>query len=108
MKTYKVLQWVTGGCEAFLAIPFIGGTFVLANWYIPLFVMLGLHIVTLVYVNKEAKIGFQRVGSIFGVITSCIAWIPVVGWLMHSITAIILLISAARKDKDEDEVEVIG
>ncbi|MCF6410085.1 hypothetical protein [Pseudalkalibacillus salsuginis] len=106
MKTYKILQWVTGGCEAFLAIPVIGGTFVLANWYIPLFVMLGLHIVTLVYVNKEAKIGFQRVGSIFGIITSCIAWIPIIGWLMHSITAIILLISAARKDKDE--IEVIG
>lgn len=108
MKTYKILQWITGGCEAFLAIPFIGGTFVIGNAYVPLFVMLALHIVTLAYANKEAKISFQRAGSILGIITSVVAWFPFVGWFMHSITAIVLLINAARKDKDEGKVEVIN
>ncbi|WP_257350225.1 hypothetical protein [Pseudalkalibacillus decolorationis] len=107
MKTYKILQWVTGLCEAFLAIPIIGGAFVFGNFYIPLFVMFALHIVTLMYAKKEARSSAQSAGSIVGIITSCIAWIPIVGWIMHLITAVILLISAAIKDNKEGEVEVI-
>ncbi|WLD93023.1 hypothetical protein [Alkalihalobacillus sp. AL-G] len=107
MKTYKVLQWITGICEGLLAIPIIGGGFVVANLYVPLFVMLGLHIITLVYAKKEARISFQGAGSILGIITSCIAWIPFLGWFMHTITAIVLLVSAARKDSKNGEVEVI-
>ncbi len=106
MKTYKILQWITGISEAFLAFPIIGGAFVISNGYVPLFVMLALHIVTLVYVNKEATISFQRTGSILGIITSLIAWIPFIGWFMHSITGIVLIINAVRKDKKD--VEVVG
>ncbi|WP_349408677.1 hypothetical protein [Pseudalkalibacillus sp. SCS-8] len=101
MKTYKIFQWITGISEAFLAIPIIGGGFVIGNGWAPLFVMLALHIVTLVFANKEATISFQRAGSILGIITSLVAWIPILGWFMHSITAIVLLINAVRRDKGE-------
>ncbi|MGM7702979.1 hypothetical protein ACSVDE_14710 [Pseudalkalibacillus sp. Hm43] len=107
MKTYKILQWITGGCEALLAIPVLGGAFVIGNGYVPLFVMLGLHILTLIYASKEASIGFQRAGSILGIITSAIAWIPFIGWFMHSLTAIVLLISAIFSDKEKTKVKAI-
>lgn len=91
MKTSTVLKWVSGGLEAFLAIPFVGGTFVVGLLWTPLIAMLALHIVTLVFSSRENE---NKHGSILGIITSAIGWIPIVGWIMHVITAIFLLIDA--------------
>jgi hypothetical protein len=57
--------------------------------------MLVLHIVTLV-ISVNEKSG--KTGSIVGIITSCIAWIPFVGMIMHLISALLLLIDAAKKE----------
>jgi hypothetical protein len=57
--------------------------------------MLVLHIVTLV-ISVNEKSG--KTGSIAGIITSCIAWIPFVGMIMHLISALLLLIDAAKKE----------
>ncbi|AZN43169.1 hypothetical protein [Paenibacillus albus] len=97
MSTSRVLRWVSGGIEAFLGIPIIGGLFVISMAWTPLFVMLILHIVTLVFCSKEDK---SKRGSILGIITSVVAWIPFVGMIMHIITAIMLMVSAA-KDRSE-------
>ncbi|NBI28446.1 hypothetical protein [Chengkuizengella marina] len=89
----KNLKWLTGGLEAILGIPVIGGSIVIGFAWTPLMVMLLLHIVTLAVCSKE---GSTKTPSIVGIITSCIAWIPIVGMIMHIVTAILLLMSAAR------------
>jgi predicted branched-subunit amino acid permease len=99
MKTSKILKWVTGGLEAVLGIPFVGGSIVVSFLWTPLVAMLALHIVTLVFSNKE---GEAKHGSVLGIVTSCIAWIPVVGMIMHILTAIFLLLDAAKKDGNEN------
>jgi hypothetical protein len=95
LKTSKVLKWVSGGCEAFLAIPFLGGTFIVSLLWTPLLIMLALHIVTLWFCSQENE---NKTGSIVGIVTSLLGWVPLLGWAMHLVTAILLLISAARKD----------
>src|SRR5690625_7553974 len=87
MSPSKILKWITGGAEAFLGIPFIGGIFIISQGWTPLFVMLILHIITLLVTIKD---GGATGGSIVGIITSCVAWIPFVGMVMHIITAIVL------------------
>ncbi|WP_010094341.1 hypothetical protein [Ornithinibacillus scapharcae] len=96
MSISRILKWVTCGLEAFLAIPFLGGFTVILFVYTPLVIMLVLHIITLILTIRD---GGAIAGSILGIVTSCIAWIPGLGWLMHSITAIVLMITAIMKDK---------
>lgn len=100
MSSSKVLKWVTGGLEAILGIPILGATIVLSFLWIPLFVMLILHIITLVITKKE---GGSTTGSILGIVTSCIAWIPFVGMIMHILTAIFLMIDASKTDSKENQ-----
>ncbi|AIM15285.1 membrane protein [Bacillus sp. X1(2014)] len=85
------LRWVTGGLEAFLGIPIIGGLFITLWQWVPLVIMLVLHIITLIYSNKEGKV---KTGPILGIVTSVVGFIPIVGWVLHIITAIFLLIEA--------------
>ena len=94
MFTAKNMKWITAGLEGLLAIPIVGGLFIVSFGYFPLIIMLALHIFTLVISNKEK---FTRVGSIVGIITSVVAWIPFVGWFMHLITAVILIFEAAKE-----------
>lgn len=94
-ETIIILQWIAGGLEAILGIPLIGGTIVISLLWTPLLFMAVLHIVTLVLSVREGTTG--RVGSILGIITSCVAWIPFVGMVMHIISAIFLMIDAAKK-----------
>ncbi|WAA09823.1 hypothetical protein [Fervidibacillus albus] len=91
----KVLKWVTGGMEAFLGIPIIGASIIIGFLWTPLIVMLILHIVTLVFSLKEDS---EIAPSILGIVTSCVGWIPFVGMTLHIITAILLMISASKKD----------
>jgi hypothetical protein len=94
MSTGKLLKWVTGAMEAFLGIPFVGGAMVISFLYLPLMVMLILHIITLVYCNQE---NLDKAPSTLGIITCFIAWIPFVGMIMHILTAAFLLVSAAKE-----------
>jgi hypothetical protein len=97
LKVSTILKWVSGGLEALLGIPFLGGVIVLSLAWTPLFFMAALHIATLIFSVIEGK---NRHGSILGIITSCIAWIPFVGMVMHIISAIILLIDAYRSNNE--------
>jgi hypothetical protein len=97
MSPSKVMKLITGGAEAFLGIPIIGGLFIIGNGWSPLFVMLLLHIATLVLTKKD---GGSSGGSILGIITSCIGWIPLLGMIMHMITALVLFINAFTPDSN--------
>lgn len=85
----KLLKWGTFAYEAFLALPLIGGMFVLANAWVPLGIAFLLHAAAVVILLKERG---PVIGNVIGVVTSIVALIPVVGWIMHVITAIVLLI----------------
>jgi len=92
----RILKWVTGSLEVFLAIPVVGAAIVMGSYYTVLGVMLILHIITLVLsaTNNEPKYG-----SILGIVTSLLAWIPFVGWVLHLLSGIFLMVTAAQKPK---------
>ncbi|MEH7308253.1 hypothetical protein [Neobacillus drentensis] len=98
MSTSRILKWVSGGLEALLGIPVLGGSIVLSLVWTPLAIMLILHIVTLVITKKEGSGSIT--GSVLGIITSCIGWIPFVGMAMHIISAIILMVDAAKAESN--------
>lgn len=60
--------------------------------------MLVLHIITLVLTKRNNG---HSTGSVLGIVTSCVAWIPFVGMVMHILTAIFLMIGAGTKDGQE-------
>lgn len=96
MSPSRILKWLTGALEAILGIPVLGATIIVSLAWIPLAIMLVLHIITLVLTKKD---GGASVGSILGIVTSCIAWIPFVGMIMHILSAIFLMIDASKKDQ---------
>lgn len=91
-KTSVMLLWIAGLAEAFLAIPFIGGGFVLSTGYSVLGIMFVFHAITLFFCFREFS---PKSGPILGLITSLLAWIPLVGWVLHLVTAIVLFINAS-------------
>mgnify|MGYP003413354782 CR=1 FL=1 len=95
MKISTILKWVSGGCEALLGIPVLGGTIVVSLLWVPLLVTLALHVVTLMFSINE---GTNKHGSIVGIVTSCVAWIPGVGMVMHIISAVLLMVDAAKSN----------
>ncbi|WP_082235077.1 hypothetical protein [Halobacillus massiliensis] len=96
MNRTTILKWITGICEGLLAIPLAGGTFIVSMTWTPLLFMFVFHTVTLILSIKDSRFSS---GSILGMITSFLGAIPFVGWVMHTITAIVLLIDAAIETK---------
>ncbi|MBO1002800.1 hypothetical protein ACFSKI_04075 [Pseudogracilibacillus auburnensis] len=95
MSSSRILKWISGGLELFLAIPLLGASIIIGNYYLPLIGMLGLHIASLVIASSSNT---STVGNILGIVTSCLAWIPLLGWLLHLITGIILVVDASKND----------
>lgn len=80
--------------EAALAVPLIGGTIVIGTGYAVLGVAFFIHLVVFIL---SLKLYGAKLGSILGMVTSVIAWIPVIGWLFHAITAIVYAIEVLAK-----------
>ncbi|RHW31480.1 hypothetical protein D1B31_21980 [Neobacillus notoginsengisoli] len=97
MRTSTILKWVTGGLEALLGIPVLGGLIILSTAWTPLFIMAILHVVTIVFAVRENE---TKAGNILGLITSLVGWIPFVGMVMHMISAVVILIDAYRSDRN--------
>lgn len=95
MSVSRILKWVTGGLEALLAIPVLGASIIVGLLWTPLIIMLVLHIVTLILTKKD---GGKTTGSVLGIVTSCLGWIPFVGMILHILSAIFLMIDASKKD----------
>lgn len=96
MSTSRILKWVSGGLEAILGIPVLGGLMIIGLYWTPLVIMLALHIITLILTKKDRG---ATTGSILGIITSCVGWIPVVGMIMHILSAIFLMMDASKPDE---------
>ncbi|OUM94171.1 MAG: hypothetical protein A9Z00_00680 [Thermobacillus sp. ZCTH02-B1] len=101
MSSSKVMKLITAILETILAIPVLGGLIVIGTLYWALGIMFILHLVTLILsvINKE-----KFYGSVVGLITSCLAWIPFLGWALHLVTAILLYITALKKEQKPHEV----
>ncbi|OBR63762.1 hypothetical protein A7K91_17755 [Paenibacillus oryzae] len=96
MSGSRVMKWVSGSLEILLAIPIFGAAIVLGTWYFALVAMLILHIITLVLSKQNNE---PIYGSVLGIVTSLVAWIPFVGWIMHLLAGIFLMVSAAKKSR---------
>ena len=103
MTSSKVLKWITGAFEIFLGIPVLGGLIIIGTYYTPLFVMFILHIVTLILSTKNRE---AKYGSILGIVTSLVGWIPIVGMILHIISGILLMVSAAKKENAQQSANV--
>ncbi|TFD97711.1 hypothetical protein [Jeotgalibacillus salarius] len=101
MKISTTLKWITGGLEAFLAIPILGGIIIFGTSWTPLGIMLALHIVTLIFAARDFT---SKTGSIFGIVTSVVGVVPFLGFIMHLVTAIILLLDASRSTAQEKSI----
>ncbi len=99
MTGSRIMKWITGSFEIFLGIPLIGGAFIISTAYTPLAAMFILHIITLVLSSKNQE---PKYGSILGIVTSLVAWIPVVGMILHIITGILLMVTAAQKGRGQN------
>ncbi|TDL35443.1 hypothetical protein E2R51_06965 [Jeotgalibacillus sp. S-D1] len=100
MKTSTTLKWITGGLEAFFSIPILGGIVILSFGWTPLWIMLGLHIITLIFSVREFE---GKSGSILGIVTCLVGVIPFLGFALHVATSVVLLIDAARTTARERE-----
>lgn len=94
MSNARVMRWLTGSFELILAIPLLGAAIVMGTGYVALGIMLVLHIVTLAMSRSQSE---PIYGSVLGVVTSVLAWIPIVGWLLHLLSAIFLMVSAGSR-----------
>ncbi|GGO00876.1 hypothetical protein [Saccharibacillus kuerlensis] len=91
MSISRVLLLIAGVCELLLAIPVLGGWFVLATGWGVLGFMFLLHAAALVFTLRE-RVPFY--GPVLGIITSLLAWIPFIGWALHLASGIALLVNA--------------
>ncbi|MFZ4451538.1 hypothetical protein [Salibacterium aidingense] len=96
MKLSAIAKFITGGYEALLAIPFLGGSIVVFSGYGALGTALLLHVIALIitFVYRTSK-----TPNIFGIVTNLLAWIPVIGWILHTIAAILLIASAVNDSR---------
>lgn len=104
MSVSRILKWVTGGFEALLGIPLLGASIIVSLAWTPLLAMLILHIITLVMTKKDNGVS---TGSILGIVTSCVAWIPLVGMVMHILAAIFLMTNASTPDRTVTKEAII-
>lgn len=81
--------------EGVLAIPILGGTIVIGTYYMALVFMFIIHgaILTLRILDKQD----DKVAPIFGLVTSVVAFIPFVGFVMHIVTFILYVIDFAKR-----------
>lgn len=86
MSNLRIAQLVALVFQVILALPIIGGTIVISTGYTALAVAFFVHVIVLVLAAKQYE---SKTPAIFGMITNAIAWIPILGWALHLITAIL-------------------
>lgn len=98
-NTIKTLKWISGSLEAVLGIPIVGGIIIISLVWTPLVVMLAFHIVIVVL---SKKVGVKSPGNVLGIVTSAVGWIPLVGMVMHILTATYTMMDAAQRPSYKD------
>lgn len=94
MSNLRLAKIVAFILELALAIPFIGGTIVLSTGYTVLGVAFVVHVIVFIL---ALKLYGSKAGSVLGIVTSLLAWIPLVGWALHAITAVVYGIELLTK-----------
>ncbi len=89
----NILKWISGGIEALLGIPVLGGTIIISMAWTPLFIMLAFHIVIVIL---SYKAGVKAYGNVLGIVTNIVGFIPGVGMIMHLLSAVFILVNAAQ------------
>lgn len=96
ISNLKTLKIVIAISEWVLAIPIVWWTIVLTTaWWI-LWVLVILHIISLVLSIQNNK-SFSW--NIIWIITNCIAWFPGIWWIGHIITWIVMLVNIGNDNK---------
>jgi len=93
-RDVKNLKLIAAIVETILALPFIGGLIVIGTAWLTLVIVLALHIAILAVASQNKA---KKVAPIMGIITNVLAWIPVVGWLLHLVTAILYWVDISGK-----------
>ena len=95
MEKEKIMLLITAILETVLAIPILGGLIILASVWSILGVALVLHVITLIFlVQVKSK---NLYGSISGIVASVLGWIPILGWILHVVSAILLWIAFVKQ-----------
>jgi hypothetical protein len=92
MSGFKILALIALVFELLLAIPVLGGSIVIGTAYIILGVTLIIHIVALVLAPKGFKFA-----PVFGIITSLLAWVPFLGWVLHVVAFVLYIVAIVKK-----------
>lgn len=99
---FKILKLITAISETILAFTMIWGMMVLSLAWLPLLILLVLHIIVLVKIWELSK-PQPKIWAILWIITNILWWIPVFGMIMHIITAIVLWVEYSNLDNEGKE-----
>ncbi|RPF54062.1 hypothetical protein [Aquisalibacillus elongatus] len=91
-----ILKLVASAIEFFLGLPLIGGIFIVSNAWGPLLLMVLFYIVILVI---SINYGYAKWGAITGIVVSLLAFIPVLGMVLHWVAFFVLLIDGLTNAK---------
>ncbi len=83
----RPLKVITAIIETLLGVPILSGIALILTMWTPLLIALVLHIIVIVYSCKENK---KIRGNVIGLIGSVLGILPVVGFVLHIISAVIL------------------
>ncbi|KYD08654.1 hypothetical protein MXL46_20650 [Heyndrickxia sporothermodurans] len=83
LRFYKI---IIGFVELFFGIPFIGGAIIIGHAWAPLGALIFFHFIGLVLSFIAVK---AKSASVFGIIGNIIAFIPVVGMIMHILIGLV-------------------
>jgi len=93
MALVKVLRLISAVWESFLAIPMIGGMFIISWAWAPLIASFVLGFVGIIACVSERK---STAGHVLQLIAGLLGFVPVLGWLFHFVAALVLWISFVR------------
>ncbi|WP_246188043.1 hypothetical protein [Paenibacillus tengchongensis] len=79
-----------------MALPIIGGTFIISFGWTPLVLAFIVHTVAVIVLYRERG---PIAGNLLGILTSIVGWIPFVGWFMHAVTAVVLLFEGISRSR---------
>ncbi|PKR85454.1 hypothetical protein [Heyndrickxia camelliae] len=90
LRLYKI---IIGLVELFFSIPILGGAIILAHAWTPLGTLIVLHFIGLIIAFVAGK---AKSASVFGIIGNILAFIPVVGMVMHFLIGVVNLYQGIR------------
>lgn len=103
----KALKWVTFLYEILLSVPLVGGLYVLGKLetIFALLIALVLHLAAWLLLKKN---DLPVTANQFGLVSSVLGFVPILGWILHSTTVFLLLIEVVVMHMREEDPAVQG